>query len=425
MGAPQIQIAPQIAPGDAIRACQRAIRVIGFSHPAFLILHAHAKDKYRETGEIPTMAVDAKGVIYVSPSFVMRTPRSELGGVVAHELLHLALLHGDRELGRDHDRWNEATDMAINQSLRASGIALPSRALYPPSDYRGPNTAEDLYEWLQSSLPPPSGGPGAPGEGEGDGKPGDGPGGPKSIKDATQGCGVLRPGEGPCPQGNAPGTPQDSQGPEVDWPQVAREAREAERSIGSGSGICDLLSPSPARINWRSILRHGFQRASECRGRDSYTYARRSRRSPRVGPQFPGWVGHDPRVAIVIDVSGSMDREWISEIIGECVKLCGEYRSKAYLVTHTDRVTWSGWVKHGSCVGALAEACAFSGGTDAHGAYRAVGDAGKFDALIHFTDCEIGSWPENPARKLVIAAYGTSADCAELPPGAERIPCRR
>ena len=80
--------------------------------------------------EIQVAAVNAAaGEIYVNPLLPM-TPY-EWRFVMAHEMLHAALRHGDRVGGRDPYLWNVAADLVINGWLVEMGVGtMPSGALY-------------------------------------------------------------------------------------------------------------------------------------------------------------------------------------------------------------------------------------------------------------------------------------------------------
>lgn len=378
--------------GEAIEKCKRAVIALGTKFPHFLPIHAHLRSRYIETDSIPTMAISSDGTLSVNPTFVLSLPLAELSGVLAHEMMHLILQHSARAQARNHLLWNCACDMAINTALRTDNLRLPGGALYPPSDYTGELLSEDIYDFLVRTAwraPTTEGLVGC-------------------------GCGVERAS-----------TVSDIA--PTDWAQVSREVSALVTTLGRGStAVGRLLNPRAPRIAWQRILRHGFNLACARVARDFTSMSRRSRRSPLIGVQFPGWVGIAPQVAIVIDVSGSMAREWIDQIVAECLHLLALHAgSKAYLVSHTDVVVWQGWVRAGAST-ALTSAVQFTGGTSASGAYQAVKDAGRFDCLIHFTDCEIGFWPANPARKLIVAAFGSGATkpACPPPPGAEIIPCQ-
>lgn len=390
--------------GAATDKCRNAVMLLGFTHPHFLLIHQKLRDLYQEDPKgggpdgVGTMGISNNGKIYINPEFVMALDKEELGGVLAHEMLHLVLTHHSRRGNRDPWIWNIATDMCINKALMTDNIRLTKGAYYPPAEYKGDLYAEALFEWLQQNPKY------VPQKGQGMPAPG-------------QGCAVIDEGDG---KQNQPG--QEGEG--IDWRAVAMEARAVAQTAGRGtSGVAALLAPRQQKINWKKVIRHGFELACAKIGRDWQTFAKRHRRSPVEGAQLPGWLGYDPRIGIIIDVSGSMDREWLSEIVAEIKGLMKSFQGvKVYLITHTSEVVWEGWVDQ-STQAKLAEAVSFSGGTDPYPAYAAMKKAGKFDTIIHFTDCEFGAaWPPVPAKNLVVGAFlrhmGTKP-----PPGAHVIPC--
>lgn len=57
----------------------------------------------------PTMATDGRRLVY-NPAVVEELTPSELEGVLAHEVMHVALAHHCRRGERDADLWNRAAD---------------------------------------------------------------------------------------------------------------------------------------------------------------------------------------------------------------------------------------------------------------------------------------------------------------------------
>lgn len=394
----------------AVKKCQDAVMIMGLNNPHFLLIHTKLRYKVVEKDpNMTTMGITADGVVYINPEFVEKlgNDHEAIAGVMAHEMLHLVLQHHTRGLLYDKWMWNVATDMCINQALRDDKIKLPNDCFYPPNEYiqqGGELYAEMLFEWLKKNdswLPKNK-------NGEGQASPG-------------AGCAVLDP-DG---SGDKPGEGQDADGnASPDWRQVAIDARAMAQSAGRGSSsIAHLLSPRQPKINWKKVLKAGIDLAFSKPGRDFQTFSRRHRRSPAEGVQFPGWRGVEPRVAVVIDVSGSMSRDWVDKIVAECKRLTDVYPTmKMYLVSHTSEVVWEGWVDRGTS-GKFSDAVQFSGGTDPQPAYDAVAKAGKFDTLVHFTDCEFfAGWPANPCKSMVVGAF-----CRQIhtqpPPNAIVIPC--
>jgi predicted metal-dependent peptidase len=377
---------------DTIRKCKTSIKMLGFTHPHFLLLSTRLTYQVvDEKHELKTMGITTKGVVLVNPAFVKKTNIEELGGVMAHEMLHLVLRHHYRAGTRDPELWNIAADMCINKALQIDQIKLPSEALYPPHDYTEELFTESLFEWLKKNP---------------DKKP-------KASGNATAGCSAKEEG----------GDGDGEDGP--NWQQIATETRAMCQQAGRGtSGVSSLLSPRQPKIDWKKVIKHGLDLALSRPGRDYQSFSRRHRRSPAEGPQFPGWRAVDPRVAIIIDVSGSMNREWINQIVAECIRLTTVFQNmNMYLCTHTSEVVWQGWVTSG-LTGKFSDAVQFSGGTDPQPAYDVVKKAGRFDTIIHFTDCEFGkTWPEVPRpAKLVVGAFTRSMPTTP-PVGSHVIPC--
>jgi hypothetical protein len=105
------------------------------------------------------MATDGRRLVY-NPAFVEKLAPAELEGVLAHEVMHVALAHHCRRGERDTELWNRAADYAINPILINSGITLPNDALIDAA--LTDLAAEEIYSRLrkhgQNSGPaqPPS-----------------------------------------------------------------------------------------------------------------------------------------------------------------------------------------------------------------------------------------------------------------------------
>lgn len=383
--------------------CRNAIFILGFLNPHFLMVHR--KLRYRESKKqvCDTMGITKYGTILINPEFVEKLDIKEVGGVLAHEILHLVLLHHTRLGGRDPWTWNIAADMCINKALQTDGIKLPSEAILPPNNYNGDLFVEAVYEWLIKNKGD-KGAPNKPKKGE---QPMPG-----------RGCAVIDDPD------DKPNIQQDSEGKEgdaPDWKQIAIEMRAMAQQAGQGaSGIAHLLAPREPRIDWRRIVRYAFELASGRPGRDWQTFAKKHRRSPVDGPQFPGWIGVNPKLAVAIDVSGSMDRKWIDQIVAECKNLIKQFpNTRLYLVAHTSEVVWEGWIVQNT-QHKLVDAVQFSGGTDPTPAYEAIAKAGKFSVLCHFTDTEFGcKWPDPPARHLIVGSF--AREISTPPPAGSRV----
>jgi hypothetical protein len=105
-----------------------------------------------------TLAVDQHWRLYYDPQALADKPVDESAGVILHEVSHLLLKHhrrAERVVPHDAtqaewDRWNTATDYAINSMLREQGIQLWEGVLYPEQDGFAPRLSGEEYYRLLS-----------------------------------------------------------------------------------------------------------------------------------------------------------------------------------------------------------------------------------------------------------------------------------
>ena len=227
---------------------------------------------------LATIAVGADWSLYVDPSWYADLPLRHRGGVIAsHEVEHLLRAHGGRRGPRDEVPWNIAGDMEINDD--ADLADLPPGVILP--EYPG-LTAERYYNDADRHE-----GGAACGGGSGAGRPR-----------------LFEPAAGVQPAGVT------ADQADAIRDQVAADVREYVRAHGRDSVPAGVVIWADARaprssIDWRSRLAAEVRRAAtSARGRQDYSWSRLSRRTsplPRPGATRP-----IPRVALIVDTSGSM-----------------------------------------------------------------------------------------------------------------------
>ncbi|NUT50963.1 MAG: hypothetical protein HOV94_27215, partial [Saccharothrix sp.] len=244
-----------------------------------------------QTHDIAIAAVDASlGEIYVNPR--AHLSQAEWRFVLAHEMLHAALRHGDRADGRDPYLWNVAADFVVNGWLVEMGVGVaPDGVLHDPG--LAGLSAEAVYDRITADLR-------------------------RYRKLAT-----LR-GRGP----DLLGDPRRGPGHVADLDAFYRRAmltglayHSPDRGLlpaGLVEEIRALEQPPPA---WDVQLARWFEEhvPSVARRR---TYARASRRqsaTPRI-PR-PGWVRPEEverraTFGVVLDTSGSMDAKVLGKALG-------------------------------------------------------------------------------------------------------------
>ncbi|MFD9030867.1 VWA-like domain-containing protein [Streptomyces sp. NPDC059567] len=255
------------------------------------------------SAQVRTMAVDRCWRCYVAPAFVEATDIEELAGVWIHEASHLLRDHHGRadQLPaadqRDRLRVNIAQDCEINDDLISDGLRLPEGRMEPR--LFGLHVGQLFEEYLPgipaASLLPVDCGSGAHGvpspwdlgEGGGDGVAGMGPVEAEALRRQTaQAVRAHQRSRGSVPAG---------------WRRWAEE----------------VLEPT---IDWRKALTGAVREAAAwAGGAVDYTYRRPSRRTPALGGRvvLPSLRRPLPRVAIVVDTSGSMGEDDLAAALAE------------------------------------------------------------------------------------------------------------
>lgn len=349
-----------------------------------------------------TMAVDQHWRLYYDPKLPERWSLEEIAGVLIHELEHLLRVHPARAGEREVHRWNVAADLEINDDLRKEGLPLPRGGVFPEL-FGLPEglTAEEYYERLPQDLPPTGVDLAGKEAGEGDGEKAN----PLAGRDGSGATGKPASWEEPPPgKGDTPGLSQAEA--EVLRREVAREALEHEKRTGHLPGsvrrlVEGLLRP---RVDWRRELRSQIRASLRApRGKEDYTYARANRRSREV--ILPGLVGRLPRVAVVVDTSGSISQEELEEALGEVMGILRTApRERGLPVLAVDREVQA--VSHIRRVEDVV--LEGGGGTDmGRGLEGAMRLRPRPDVVVVLTDGHT-PWPEEPPPgvRVVVALLG-------------------
>lgn len=235
--------------------------------------------------------------IRYNPKWFLKLKPPERAGLLAHEVMHVALLHMLRREGRDPKRWNIAGDFVINSALVKSGLVLPHTELLD-SQYDDMST-EQVYELLPKDIgqnPTPTEVWLCTGK---DGEITDDPGGCGGVEDHPN---IL--------DGQAVGKY------EADLEVAIHQAAEAAKSIGKLPGhMQSLIEKALApKVDWRMTLAR-FLRANN---KSDFTWVRPNRRLISSGLYLPSL--HTPcleEIAIVTDSSGSVKDPELQQFTGE------------------------------------------------------------------------------------------------------------
>ena len=267
------------------------------SYPLLGGLAAHfalvADADLARTHQISIAAVDpAAGEIYLNPLAALTG--AEWRFVLAHEMLHAALRHGDRVGGRDPYLWNVAADYVINGWLVEMAVGeLPDGVLHDPA--LAGQSAEAVYDLIATDLR-------------------------RLRKLAT-----LR-GRG---LGDVLGTPIGGVHKGVDLDGYYRRALSTglayhdsqSRGLLPAGLVEEIRSLDQPPLPWDAKLARWFDEfvpAPQARR----SYARASRRQastphiPRPGWLLPAELVKRCTFGVVLDTSGSMDRRLLGKALG-------------------------------------------------------------------------------------------------------------
>lgn len=275
-----------------------------------------------------TAWVDGRTLGY-NPAFIESLTHDRTVGLVAHEVEHCALGHPWRRDGRDHKRWNQAADKAINSDLRASGFKLPDGALYAQGDEAG-KSAEWIYSRMHEDESGKQGKQGKQGAPSAQGKQGaQGKPQPDATGGAPDPLGELR--DAPSAP-DADGTPAPT---EQEWKQAAAEAMQQAKMQGKMPGglaraVSDALK---GRVDVRSLLLRFFTD----RAASDYSWSRPNLRYIAQGLYLPALDSRElGEVAVMVDTSGSIDAESLSYARGILEQVIDECNPSAVTVYYAD-----------------------------------------------------------------------------------------
>ena len=292
----------------------------------YLTFNKESEDK--PLHENAGMGVNSKGQITYRESFVEKISDEELMGVLAHEILHLALLHLLRLKARNMEGWNIACDVCVNSLLKKNGFVLPSGIVVDSYDNLklgeitiekiSEKTAEIVYDEIPKELID------------------------KLRKDGNgNGCGFDEHTHGE-------GLSQEEQlKQENTWFKRCEEAYCSAKSKGNlPKGIeryIDELKRS--KINWKALLLRTLNSSMP----NDFTWAKPHKKSIACNTYLPNILREKVEVVIAIDTSGSIGKKELTDFISEIVGLARAYHNiDMKIITHDCEVYDTLEVRNGS-----------------------------------------------------------------------------
>ena len=253
------------------------------------------------TESVDTAATDGKR-IYFNPSFFSSLKKPERIGVLAHEIMHVALMHMIRLGTRDHSVYNQAGDYVINDILRNSGYILPEPHLYD-AKYHGWST-EEVYDDLIK-------------EGAGQDKP-----------NILGGDIDYSEGESSEVKGDIATSVQDT------VMKARAQAKMDSNEQGTIPGevdrlIDELINPV---LDWTQLL----ARFMDSNAKNDYTWTRPNKRF-FPNHYMPSMYSESiDNVTVTVDTSGSVSDDMLSEILTEIKNVYDTYQPNNMTIIDCD-----------------------------------------------------------------------------------------
>jgi len=389
------------------------------------------------TPSFPTMATDGRRLAY-NPAFVAQLTPAELEGVIAHEVMHVALAHHCRRGDRDPQLWNEAADYAVNPILLDNGITLPGDMLIDAA-FRG-LSAEEIYARLLNQQqegsqtqqqPQSSGGPSTSSSGAAQ------PNQPQSSGNQTSGSGSgpsqqtgsapqnapqpTQPSPWPLPVGpeqggtdqsiparpggfgevmdatnedGTPASPAEMSRQRHAWATHAEQAMCSAKACGRMPGGIErqLKEARESRCDWRAILRE-FIAATDP---SDYRWTPSNRRFVSSGLYLPSVMRSGVgEIVIAVDTSGSIGHKELEQFAGEITAISEEAKPERIHVVYCDAAVQS--TEEFGPAEPIKLSPKGGGGTDFRPPFRWVeGEGIQPKCFIYLTDLCCSSFPEPP-----------------------------
>ncbi len=269
---------------DALqRQISAAILQLRIRSPFFATLALFARMHITET--VPTAATDGRD-IFLNQQFWRSLAPSQRLGLMAHEVLHAALLHVLRRGSRDPLLWNIAADIVVNGIVLAQeGFELPEGGI---RDQKLEHlSVEEIYHLLQQD--------------------------PQRHRH-LQIVDLLEADEA--------GSRVYTSELEGHWRQAMQHAQTLAKMLGHGNlpaGLRrELPHLSPAQLDWRSYLwRFLVQTPTDFQGYDRRFIGQRL--------YLETLMGESVRVLVAVDTSGSIGPKEISLFLSEVVGILRAY----------------------------------------------------------------------------------------------------
>ena len=287
----------------------------------------------------PASVTDGRS-LYYNPDYIDNLSLEQTQFVLAREALHCGLSHFARRQHRVKARWDIACEYSINPVLVKDGLTPPPATIVI-SAYEG-MTAEEIYPYIEDDDTDdptaentqsgqdsdPAKGGSQKGEENREGGQGNSP----KEDDAKSGGDAETQQQEELEGETGAAQPQALNASELDalsaqWQQrMAGAALQAQQAGKLGGGLARLVGEMlQPKLPWRMLLARYMTQIA----RDDYSYARPSRREGEM--IMPSLRSSQANIVVVLDTSGSVTNEELSEFLAEINTLKAQLRASITL----------------------------------------------------------------------------------------------
>ncbi len=312
-------------------------------------------------------------LIRYNPDYVDRLTVEELKTVVAHEVLHTAMLHHTRRKNRERRKWNQAADYAINPLLASAGFKLPVDCLIH-TKYQG-KSAEQIFSLLPDS-------------------PND-ENNPNGTGDDTAGMGEVE---------DLPDN-ENKQEVEVQIKEMLAQATMVAKRKGKLPGdieriVSQILQP---KIDWRETLARFITEITK----NDYSWTKPSTRYLHTGLYLPSLESEETgKVILLVDTSASIDIQMINQFAGEVQDIVNTFGISLQVIYVDKEVREVQEINPDEQIKLQPKG---GGGTDFRPGFDFIEEKDlQPKAVVYLTDGECDSFPVDPDYPVLWAQFGNS-----------------
>jgi predicted metal-dependent peptidase len=364
---------------------------------AYLVMNLNIKEDNKNTDSV---GVDNKGNLRYNKKWIDSLTDNQLKGVFSHEVLHLVFEHLIRGRKKEHEVYNIAGDLVINDILINNDFDLPTGLIPYNHSFKinGDFTIEDLdkknadevYNELIQQMPQDK---------------------KKEMSNEGFDEHIYQEDD---KKGN--GNPKEEIENQKKWKKIFTEASiycKQQGTIPLGiERLIDIVLNE--KISWKNLLYKYITRELPY----DYTYNYPSKKSRTTGIYMPSVLRENINIAVAIDTSGSIGQEELSEFLAEIVNIAKSFNNINMKVIVCDSEIKDVYeVRNGSIETILNLRIRGGGGTDHRPVYDYIlENLPNTKFVINFTD-GYTSFPEHESVRTIWVLNKNSIEEERIPFG--------